>query len=125
MNRWACLYLPSLGLRHYGIKLGLYRSLSYILLMRTFSLLLLLLFGWLQYTLWFGKNGIADLQHVNADIEVQNLVNTNLLARNNEMFAEIDDLRQGLDAIEERARHELGMVKEGETFYRMVGDEQR
>ncbi|RJX67433.1 cell division protein FtsB [Vibrio sinensis] len=93
--------------------------------MRTFSLLLLLLFGWLQYTLWLGKNGIADLQHVNADIEVQNLVNTNLLARNDEMFAEIDDLRQGLDAIEERARHELGMVKEGETFYRMVGDEQR
>lgn len=95
------------------------------ILMRTFSLLLLLLFGWLQYTLWLGKNGIADLQHVNADIEVQNLVNTNLLARNDEMFAEIDDLRQGLDAIEERARHELGMVKEGETFYRMVGDEQR
>ncbi|KII78563.1 cell division protein FtsB [Vibrio renipiscarius] len=93
--------------------------------MRAFVLILLLLFGWLQYTLWLGKNGISDLQTVSADIEVQNQVNANLALRNNEMFAEIDDLRQGLDAIEERARHELGMVKEGETFYRIIGDDHK
>ncbi|MCY9804673.1 cell division protein FtsB [Vibrio scophthalmi] len=93
--------------------------------MRAFALILILLFGWLQYTLWLGKNGITDFQTVSADIEVQNQVNGNLAVRNNEMFAEIDDLRQGLDAIEERARHELGMVKEGETFYRIIGDDHK
>lgn len=84
----------------------------------------MIVLGWLQFELWFGKNGISDFQLVDADIEVQHEANSNLQARNNEMFAEIDDLRQGLDAIEERARHELGMVKEGETFYRIIGEEE-
>ena len=92
--------------------------------MRAFALILLLLFGWLQYTLWLGKNGLSDFQVVSADIEVQNQVNANISVRNSEMFAEIDDLRQGLDAIEERARHELGMIKEGETFYRIIEEDQ-
>ncbi|KOO08003.1 cell division protein FtsB [Vibrio hepatarius] len=91
--------------------------------MRIFALTLFLVLGWLQFELWFGKNGIADFQLVNADIEVQHQVNKNLQERNSEMFAEIDDLRQGLDAIEERARHELGMIKEGETFYRIIGED--
>ncbi|EGA72003.1 cell division protein FtsB [Vibrio sinaloensis DSM 21326] len=92
--------------------------------MRIFALTLMIVLGWLQFELWFGKNGISDFQLVDADIEVQHEANSNLQARNNEMFAEIDDLRQGLDAIEERARHELGMVKEGETFYRIIGEEE-
>ncbi len=92
--------------------------------MRVLALTLTLLLGMLQYSLWQGKNGIFDFQEVDAEIEVQEQVNTNLHQRNQEMFAEIDDLRQGLDAIEERARHELGMVKDGETFYRIIGEEQ-
>ncbi|EHZ2549826.1 cell division protein FtsB [Vibrio vulnificus] len=91
--------------------------------MRLFILVLTLLFGWLQYTLWFGKNGVSDYYTIESDIEAQQLVNTKLQARNSEMYAEIDDLKQGLDAIEERARHELGMLKEGETFYRIIGEE--
>ncbi|PMH43877.1 cell division protein FtsB [Vibrio sp. 10N.286.49.B3] len=91
--------------------------------MRLFSLVLLLLLGWLQYTLWLGKNGIADYTQVHNDIDLQQQVNTQLQERNSEMFAEIDDLRQGLDAIEERARHELGMVKQDETFYRLIDEE--
>ncbi|WP_140386332.1 septum formation initiator family protein, partial [Vibrio parahaemolyticus] len=66
---------------------------------------------------------VFDYYTVKDEIEVQQQVNSKLQARNNEMFAEIDDLKQGLDAIEERARHELGLVKEGETFYRIVGEE--
>ncbi|EMD1173530.1 cell division protein FtsB [Vibrio harveyi] len=92
--------------------------------MRIFVIALTLLFGWLQYTLWCGKNGVSDYYTVEDEIEVQQQVNSKLQARNNEMFAEIDDLRQGLDAIEERARHELGLVKDGETFYRIVDEEE-
>ncbi|MDN3699073.1 MULTISPECIES: cell division protein FtsB [Vibrio] len=91
--------------------------------MRLFSLLLVILLGWLQYTLWLGKNGISDYYSVHNEIDVQQQVNTKLQARNNEMFAEIDDLRQGLDAVEERARNELGMIKEGETFYRLIDED--
>ncbi|ENM5917763.1 cell division protein FtsB [Vibrio mimicus] len=93
--------------------------------MRVFALTLSLLLVWLLYTLMWGKNGVMDFRTVNAEIEVQQQVNANLHLRNQEMFAEIDDLRQGLDAIEERARNELGMVKEGETFYRIIGEESR
>ncbi|GAL21379.1 cell division protein DivIC (FtsB) stabilizes FtsL against RasP cleavage [Vibrio maritimus] len=91
--------------------------------MRIFTLVLFVVFSWLQYTLWFGKNGIVDFNQVDAEIHVQQQVNGNLQARNDEMFAEIDDLRQGLDAIEERARHELGMIQQGETFYRIIGED--
>lgn len=57
-----------------------------------------------------------------SEIEVQQSVNRELNERNAKMFAEIEDLRQGLDAIEERARNELGLIKEGETFYRIIDD---
>ncbi|MGF1742723.1 cell division protein FtsB [Vibrio profundum] len=87
--------------------------------MRIFTLTLVLLLGWLQYTLWWGKNGISEYRLVSSEITAQQKVNLTLRTRNEEMFAEINDLRQGLDAIEERARHELGMIKEGETFYRL------
>ncbi|MDN3615153.1 MAG: cell division protein FtsB [Vibrio gallaecicus] len=90
--------------------------------MRIFALVLIVLLGWLQYTLWLGKNGISDYYSVNNEIQIQRQVNEKLHNRNAEMFAEIDDLSQGLDAIEERARHELGMVKDGETFYRIIGE---
>lgn len=90
--------------------------------MRVLAIALFLLFCWLQYHLWLSKNGIVDFRMVSSEINVQEQVNSNLHQRNQEMFAEIDDLRQGLDAIEERARHELGMVKDNETFYRIIGE---
>lgn len=90
--------------------------------MRLFTLGLFALLLLLIYTLFWGKNGWLDYTRVESEIGVQRSVNKNLQKRNDEMYAEIDDLKQGLDAIEERARHELGMVKEGETFYRIVGE---
>ncbi len=90
--------------------------------MRLFTLGLILLFFLLIYSLIWGKNGMIEHAAIRSEIEVQQLVNGELQDRNNKMFAEIEDLRQGLDAIEERARNELGLVKEGETFYRIVGD---
>lgn len=90
--------------------------------MRVFALLLVLVFGWLQYTLWLGKNGISDYSQVSSDVDLQEEVNQGLRNRNQQMFAEIDDLKKGSEAIEERARHELGMIKKGETFYRIIDE---
>ena len=91
--------------------------------MRAFAILLLATLGWLQYTLWFGKNGMSDYAKVSNDVILQEEVNQGLRNRNEQMFAEIDDLKQGSEAIEERARHELGMIKKGETFYRIIDED--
>lgn len=87
------------------------------------TLLLLVLLGWLQYSLWLGKNGIHDYVRVKDDVTVQQGNNAKLKARNEQLFAEIDDLNGGQEAIEERARNELGMIKPGESFYRLVPDQ--
>ena len=87
------------------------------------TLLLLVLLGWLQYSLWLGKNGIHDYVRVKDDVAVQQGNNGKLKARNEQLFAEIDDLNGGQEAIEERARNELGMIKPGESFYRLVQDQ--
>ncbi|MXP66729.1 cell division protein FtsB [Pantoea sp. Nvir] len=84
------------------------------------TLLLLVLFSWLQYSLWLGKNGIHDYMRINSEVTVQQTNNEKLKARNNQLFAEINDLNGGFEALEERARNELGMIAPGETFYRLV-----
>lgn len=84
------------------------------------TLLLLTILFWLQYSLWFGKNGLQDYVRVKDDIELQQARNNHLKTRNNRLIAEIDDLNNGLDAVEERARNELGMVKSNERYYRII-----
>ena len=86
------------------------------------NLLLLAILVWLQYSLWFGKNGIHDYTRVNDDVAAQQATNAKLKARNDQLFAEIDDLNGGQEALEERARNELSMTRPGETFYRLVPD---
>ena len=87
------------------------------------ALLVLLLAGllaWLQYTMWFGTGGSHEVDALRAQVEHQHAENLRLHQRNEALAAEVDDLKSGGAAVEERARSELGMVKPGETFYRVV-----
>ncbi len=74
----------------------------------------------LQYRLWFGKHSIPDYVMMKKEVLEQQQLNSSLVQRNNLLKADINDLKIGLDAIEERARNELGLIKQGETFYRIL-----
>jgi cell division protein FtsB len=88
--------------------------------MRTLLALLLFLLLLLQFKMWFGEGGYRDVQRLTQRVEEQARENEVLAQRNQELQAEVEDLRQGVQAIEERARSELGMVKENEEFYQLV-----
>ena len=83
-------------------------------------LVLAALLAWLQYTMWFGTGGSREVDALRAQVERQQSENLKLRERNEALAAEVDDLKSGGAAVEERARSELGMVKPGETFYRVV-----
>lgn len=83
------------------------------------AVLLLLLAG-LQYRFWLGDGGVTALREMNRQIEVQSSENARLLERNRILEAEVRELKQGMETVEERARHELGMVKEGETLFQLT-----
>ena len=88
--------------------------------MRKLSLLLVILLDYLQYRLWLGDGGLLELWNVHQEVEAQRDENARLRERNEALDAQVLDLKQGLDAIEERAREDMGMVKQGETFYQIV-----
>jgi len=91
--------------------------------MRSLLAILLLVLIALQVKLWFGEGGYRDVQRLAMRVEQQAMENETLAQRNRELQAEVEDLRQGLQAVEERARSELGMVKENEEFYQVVPGE--
>ncbi len=76
----------------------------------------------MQYSLWWGQSGLLEVARLQEQITAQETVNATLSERNRQLHAEVLDLKQGIDAIEERARHDLGMVKPNETFYQLVED---
>lgn len=82
--------------------------------------LLLALLAWLQYRLWLGNGGEREVAALQAQVQRQGRDNTGLKRRNDALAAEVEDLKSGEAAVEERARSELGMIKPGETFYRVV-----
>jgi cell division protein FtsB len=88
--------------------------------MRIFTAVLLILLLLLQYRLWFGKNSVPDYLALKQRLLEQKEANEKLKQRNKLLFVDTDDLKLGLEAIEERARNELGMIKENETFFRLI-----
>ncbi len=80
------------------------------------TLALVFLIALLQYPLWLGKGGWIRVWDYERQLQAQRQVNQKLEQRNAGLDAEVRDLKSGLDAIEERARYELGMIKEGEIF---------
>ncbi len=88
--------------------------------MRVITAILLILFGLLQYKLWLGEGGSTEVKRLEQRVVAQTLENQTLDQRNNELQAEVEDLRERLDAVEERARNELGLIKEDEEFYQVV-----
>lgn len=87
------------------------------------TLVLLALLAWLQYRLWFGGGGQGEVQALQQQVNQQARENNGFKQRNDALTAEVEDLKSGEKAVEERARSELGMIKPGETFYRVVEPE--
>jgi len=79
----------------------------------------------LQYPLWFGKGGWLRVRELDRQVASQRAVNAGLKARNDALDAEVRDLKQGLEAIEERARVDLGMIRKDEVFYQIVSPSRR
>lgn len=87
---------------------------------RWMLLLLALLLAWLQYRFWLGPGNSGEVMILEAQVANQQRDNAGLQQRNDALAAEVKDLKEGQAAIEERARSELGMIKPGEKFYRVV-----
>ena len=82
--------------------------------------LLLVVFAALQAKLWWGEGGLYQAQMLDHQVGEQRAENARLQQRNDALSAEVEDLKSGEAAVEDRARSELGMIKPGETFYRVV-----
>ncbi|MCX7153140.1 MAG: cell division protein FtsB [Proteobacteria bacterium] len=81
-----------------------------------FAILIVLI----QYPLWLGKGGWLKVWDIDRQVTEQKVRNEKLVLRNTSLDAEVRDLKQGSEAIEERARYELGMVKQDEVFFHIV-----
>ncbi len=87
---------------------------------RLLALVLVALIALLQLKYWVGPGGVRDVEALRARAAAQEAENARLAERNEALAAEVEDLRAGKAALEERARAELGLIKPGETFYRVI-----
>ena len=88
--------------------------------MRILIAILVLMLVTLQYRLWVGEGSMAEVHTLRQEIAIQKDKLKSLRLRNQALHAEVVDLKKGLEAIEERARSELGLTREGEEFYQVV-----
>ena len=88
-------------------------------------ILLIILVALLQVKFFFGQGNWRQVEALRAQVLAQKNENEVLLNRNRALAAEVKDLKSGVDAIEERARNEMGMIKSGETVYRVVDKEKK
>lgn len=91
--------------------------------MRAIVFVLVVLLIYLQYILWFGKGGVRDVRILERTVAEQQAEIGTLKERNQALAAEVLDLKQGMEAIEELARSEMGMIKEGELFFQVIKPE--
>jgi cell division protein FtsB len=88
--------------------------------MKALVIFLITLLLLLQFRLWVGDGSLVEVWELHQAVAEQDAENTEMLTRNNALEAEVKDLKKGQAAIEERARSELGMIQEGETFYQII-----
>lgn len=82
--------------------------------------ILVLMLILLQWRLWVGDGGVQELTQLEQELAAQKAENESLQQRNQMLESEILDLKNGQEAVEERARSDLGMIREGETFYMVI-----
>lgn len=89
-------------------------------LLKVLGFILFLLLCLIQYPLWLGKGSMWELYELNKQLDIQVKINADYQKENEALKAEVDDLKKGTNAIEERARSELGMVKKDEIFFQVI-----
>jgi cell division protein FtsB len=89
---------------------------------RALAIIFTLLILALQYPIWLGKGGWLKVRELDRQVEAQREANVELKARNAALDADVRDLKQGYEAIEERARSELGMIRQDEVFFQLPPD---
>ena len=89
---------------------------------RLFTAVLIALLAFVSYELWFGRGGVPRVRELQARLAQQNADNAAAEARNGRLAAEVRDLKEGLEMVEERARFELGMVKPDEILVQVTSD---
>ena len=93
--------------------------------MKGLSFILAVLIVLLQYPLWLGKGSWLQVWEFGRQLTTQQEINEKLKTRNAALDAEVRDLKQGYEAIEERARTELGMIRQDEIFFYILGDDEQ